>query len=49
MRMLPVAGRAADLLLDGYVDALNRGWSPDNIRLEAAAREQQIIQARVST
>ena len=25
--------------LDGYVDALRRGWSPDNIRLEAAARE----------
>lgn len=25
--------------LDGYVDALQRGWSPDNIRLEAAARE----------
>jgi predicted acetyltransferase len=25
--------------LDGYVDALKRGWSPDNIRLEAAARE----------
>jgi predicted acetyltransferase len=26
-------------LLAGYVDALKRGWSPDNIRLEAAARE----------
>jgi predicted acetyltransferase len=25
--------------LDGYVDALKRGWSPDNIRLEAATRE----------
>jgi predicted acetyltransferase len=25
--------------LDGYVDALKRGWSPDNVRLEAAARE----------
>src|SRR5471032_1497143 len=25
--------------LDGYVDALKRGWSPDNERLEAAARE----------
>ena len=25
--------------LDSYVDALKRGWSPDNIRLEAAARE----------
>ena len=25
--------------LDGYADALRRGWSPDNIRLEAAARE----------
>ncbi len=25
--------------LDAYVDALHRGWSPDNIRLEAAARE----------
>lgn len=26
--------------LDAYSDALKRGWSPDNIRLEAAAREQ---------
>lgn len=26
-------------LLGGYVDALHRGWSPDNIRLEEAARE----------
>lgn len=25
--------------LDEYADALRRGWSPDNIRLEAAARE----------
>lgn len=25
--------------LDGYVDALKRGWSPDNIRPAAAARE----------
>jgi predicted acetyltransferase len=25
--------------LDQYADALRRGWSPDNIRLEAAARE----------
>src|SRR5262249_34827519 len=25
--------------LDAYADALRRGWSPDNIRLEAAARE----------
>ena len=25
--------------LDGYVDALKRGWSPDNIRLAATARE----------
>ena len=25
--------------LDGFVDALKRGWSPDNIRLEAAARD----------
>jgi predicted acetyltransferase len=25
--------------LDDYADALRRGWSPDNIRLEAAARE----------
>jgi predicted acetyltransferase len=24
--------------LDAYADALRRGWSPDNIRLEAAAR-----------
>jgi predicted acetyltransferase len=26
--------------LDQYADALRRGWSPDNIRLAAAAREQ---------
>src|SRR5689334_21035312 len=26
--------------LDGYVDALNRGWSPDNVRGRAAAEEQ---------
>jgi predicted acetyltransferase len=25
--------------LDAYADALRRGWSPDNIRLEVAARE----------
>lgn len=25
--------------LPGYVDALKRGWSPDNVRGEAAARE----------
>ena len=26
--------------LPGYVDALRRGWSPDNLRGEAAAREE---------
>ncbi|MFO1158138.1 MAG: GNAT family N-acetyltransferase [Reyranellaceae bacterium] len=26
--------------LDGYTDALRRGWSPDNVRLEIAAREE---------
>jgi hypothetical protein len=26
--------------LPGYVDALGRGWSPDNLRGEAAAREE---------
>lgn len=26
--------------LDAYADALHRGWSPDNIRLEVAAREE---------
>jgi predicted acetyltransferase len=26
--------------LEGYADALRRGWSADNIRLEAAAREE---------
>jgi predicted acetyltransferase len=26
--------------LDGYADALRRGWSADNIRLDAAAREE---------
>lgn len=26
--------------LDAYTDALRRGWSPDNVRLEAASREE---------
>ena len=26
--------------LDGYADALRRGWSPDNVRLVEAAREE---------
>ncbi len=26
--------------LDAYADALRRGWSPDNVRLEVAAREE---------
>ncbi|HEX9557250.1 MAG TPA: GNAT family N-acetyltransferase, partial [Reyranella sp.] len=26
--------------LDAYADALQRGWSPDNVRLEEAAREE---------
>jgi predicted acetyltransferase len=26
--------------LDSYKDALQRGWSPDNVRLEVAAREE---------
>ncbi|UYN97676.1 MAG: GNAT family N-acetyltransferase [Enhydrobacter sp.] len=26
--------------LEAYADALRRGWSPDNVRLEAAAREE---------
>lgn len=26
--------------LDAYADALKRGWSPDNLRLEEAAREE---------
>ena len=26
--------------LSGYIDALQRGWSPDNVRGEAVAREQ---------
>lgn len=26
--------------LDAYADALKRGWSPDNVRLEAAAQEE---------
>ena len=29
--------------LPGYVDALNRGWSPDNVRGEAASREQLAV------
>ena len=28
--------------LDGYKDALQRGWSPDNVRLEVAAREELV-------
>jgi predicted acetyltransferase len=36
--------------LDGYADALNRGWSPDNVRLEATAREhlERIAEDRVA-
>lgn len=26
--------------IDAYADALRRGWSPDNVRLEVAAREE---------
>ena len=26
--------------LDAYADALRRGWSPDNVRLDEAAREE---------
>lgn len=26
--------------LDAYADALRRGWSPDNVRMEAASREE---------
>jgi predicted acetyltransferase len=36
--MIALAVPSLDLLPD-YVAALERGWSPDNIRLEAAARE----------
>ena len=28
--------------LDAYADALGRGWSPDNVRLEATAREELV-------
>ena len=31
--------------LDGYVDALRRGWSPDNMRPEAGAEELKLIEA----
>jgi predicted acetyltransferase len=31
--------RPAGAFLPGYRDALERGWSPDNVRLEEAARE----------
>jgi predicted acetyltransferase len=31
--------------LPGYVDALKRGWSPDNMRQDAAARELEWIAA----
>jgi predicted acetyltransferase len=30
----------SEIHLPGYVDALNKGWSADNVRLEAAAREE---------
>lgn len=32
--------------LPGFVDALERGWSPDNVRGEAAAREMLSLIAR---
>jgi len=32
--------RPARLYLDGYIDALQRGWSADNVRGAAAAREE---------
>lgn len=32
--------------LPGYKRALERGWSPDNVRLEAAAREQLALIAK---
>ena len=32
--------------LDGYADALRRGWSPDNVRVEEAPREEL---ARIET
>lgn len=36
--------------LDGYADALKRGWSPDNVREEATAREhlERIAEDRVA-
>lgn len=43
---LPPKGTILQLLvpslahLDAYADALRRGWSPDNIRLEEAVREE---------
>jgi predicted acetyltransferase len=33
--------RPSELYLPGYIDALNRGWSPDNLRGEAAIREER--------
>lgn len=36
----PVLVWPAAEYLDGFVDALRRGWSPDNVRGEDAAREQ---------
>lgn len=32
--------RPSDLHLTSYIEALTRGWSPDNVRGPAAAREQ---------
>jgi predicted acetyltransferase len=35
--------------LSGYIDALRRGWSPDNLRPEAANEELQAIARNSST
>src|SRR5438034_1374776 len=47
-RMYPAGGGALKLVwpareyLSSYVDALERGWSPDNVRGDVTAREELV-------
>jgi hypothetical protein len=36
---------AVPLYLSGYIDALQRGWSPNNLRGKAAADEERFMKA----
>jgi len=42
----PALVRASSERLPAYLDALERGWSPDNLRGQAAAAEQRDLIAR---